>query len=50
MVVGLGVDIIQNYRIETIVEKWGDKFLKKIFTEYELNFIKKHNQKIQRYA
>ena len=50
MVVGLGVDIIQNNRIESIVNKWGDKFLNKIFTEYELDFIKKHNQKIQRYA
>jgi len=50
MVVGLGVDIIQNNRIQSIVEKWGDKFLKKIFTDYELEFIKKHNQKTQRYA
>ena len=50
MVVGLGVDIIQNNRIESIVDKWGDKFLKKIFTDYELNFIKKHKQKMQRYA
>ncbi len=50
MVVGLGVDIIQNNRIQSIVEKWGDKFLKKIFTEYELDFINKHSQKTQRYA
>ena len=50
MVIGLGVDIIQNNRIHSIVEKWGDKFLNKVFTEYELNFVKKHDQKIQRYA
>ena len=50
MVVGLGVDIVQNDRIQGIVEKWGDKFLAKVFTETELEFINKHNQKIQRYA
>lgn len=50
MVLGLGVDIIQNNRIHSIVEKWGDRFLNKVFTEDELNFVKKHEQKIQRYA
>ncbi len=50
MVVGLGVDIIQNNRIESIVKKWGNKFLYKVFTDYELAFIEKHNQKTQRYA
>ena len=50
MVVGLGIDIVQNERIQSIVDKWGDKFLTKVFTDYELDFIKKHNQKMQRYA
>ena len=50
MVVGLGIDIIQNNRIETIIQKWGDKFLKKIFTDNELKLINKHQEKIQRYA
>ena len=50
MVVGLGVDIVQNERIRGIIDKWGDKFLEKIFTKTELDFINKHEQKLQRYA
>ena len=50
MVVGLGVDIVQNDRIKGIIDKWGEKFLFKIFTKNELDFINKHEQKIQRYA
>ena len=50
MVVGLGVDIVQNDRIKGIIDKWGDKFLDKIFTSTELDFINRHEQKLQRYA
>ena len=50
MVVGLGVDIVQNERIKEIIDKWGDKFLAKIFSKTELDFINKHEQKLQRYA
>ena len=31
MVIGLGIDIVQNDRIENIINKWGNKFLTKIF-------------------
>ena len=50
MVVGLGVDIVQNDRIKEIIDKWGDKFLDKVFTSSELDFINRHEQKLQRYA
>ena len=50
MVVGLGVDIVQNDRIQGIIDKWGEKFLAKIFTKTELDFINRHEQKLQRYA
>ena len=50
MVIGLGVDIVQNERFEKLVNKWGSKFLSKVFTEYELDFINKKKQKFQRYA
>ena len=50
MVVGLGVDIVQNERIQGIIDKWGEKFLSKIFTKTELDFINRHEQKLQRYA
>lgn len=50
MVIGLGIDIVQNDRIERIIEKWGDKFLKKFFSEKELEFISKTRNRNQRYA
>ena len=33
MVVGLGVDIIQNSRMVGLIDKWGEKFISKVFTE-----------------
>ena len=32
MIVGIGTDIVEISRIRDAVEKWGDRFLKKIFT------------------
>lgn len=50
MIVGMGVDIVQNDRIREIINKWGEKFLSKIFTSMEIDFISKRGQNIQRYA
>lgn len=50
MVLGLGIDIVQNNRIERIIEKWGDKFLEKFFNHKELELINKTPNKNQRYA
>lgn len=50
MVLGLGVDIVQNDRIGKIIDRWGERFLTKVFTSMEIDFIDKRSQKIQRYA
>lgn len=50
MVIGLGVDIIQNYRIQCVVEKWGEKFLRKFFSENEIDSLEKTRNKDQRLA
>ena len=42
-----GVDIIEISRIEEIIERRGERFLKKIFTEEEIRFS---NNKIERFA
>ena len=36
MVSGIGIDMVRNSRIENLIEKWGEKFLRKIFTDDEL--------------
>lgn len=42
-----GVDIIEISRIQDIIERRGDRFLKRIFTEEEIRFSK---NKIERFA
>ena len=36
----VGVDIIELSRIEASVSRWGDRFLRRIYTEGELQFSK----------
>ena len=41
MVVGLGIDIIDNRRIENTIIKFGQKFKKRCFLDNEINFFAK---------
>lgn len=38
MIKGIGVDIIEIDRIKDSVKRYGDSFLKKIFTDNEINY------------
>lgn len=38
MIYGIGIDIIKIERMRSAVEKWGDRFLRKIFTEDEITY------------
>ncbi len=38
MIVGIGVDILDIRRIEGIIERQGDRFIRKIFTDSEIKF------------
>lgn len=38
MVHGIGVDIVSIDRIKKVYEKFGKKFLQKVFTEKEINY------------
>jgi len=40
MIIGTGVDITEVRRIRLAVEKWGDDFLKRIFTKAEIKNAK----------
>jgi holo-[acyl-carrier protein] synthase len=46
MIVGLGIDIVDNNRIKKIYDKFGDKFLNKICTINEINYITKNKSKL----
>lgn len=47
MVKGIGIDIIEIGRIKEAVEKRGDEFLKRVFTEKEINYCCR--RKVYRY-
>lgn len=40
MIVGVGVDIVEVPRIKDAVSRWKDAFLKRIFTENEIQYSK----------
>ncbi|MGE5680429.1 MAG: holo-ACP synthase [Bacillota bacterium] len=50
MVVGIGIDIIEIERIEQSVERFGDKFLNKVFTGAELEYCLNKKNKFQHLA
>lgn len=44
MIVGTGVDITEVGRIKATVERFGDRFLKRVFTPAEISYcMSKHN-------
>lgn len=42
MIYGIGIDIIRIKRMREIVEKWGDKFLNRVFTKTEVTYCYKN--------
>ena len=45
MIYGIGTDLINSERIEKLLNKFGNKFLLKIFSNQEINFSKKSYNK-----
>ena len=38
MIVGIGIDIVEVRRIKGALNRWGEKFLKRVFTQRELDY------------
>ena len=38
MIYGTGIDIVKIARIKEISEKWGEKFLRRVFTDNEISY------------
>ena len=46
-----GIDIIEIHRIQKVIERWGDRFLRRIYTSQELEFCNgKANRLAARFA
>lgn len=51
MIKGIGIDLIEVERIENALIKYGERFLKKVFTESEIQYCESYkNSKYIHYA
>jgi len=50
MIVGLGIDIAEIDRIETAIRRYGDHFLRRLFTPAEIEYCERHRNRYERYA
>jgi len=47
MIYSVGIDIIDMQRIEKAVEKWGDRFIRRLLGDDERNLYRERRNKIQ---
>jgi len=50
MIVGTGIDITEVPRIREVIERHGERFLKRIFTEGEIQYCESKANRMERYA
>lgn len=50
MIIGVGIDIIEIDRIKDSVDKYGERFLNKIYTNSELDYCMSKSSKYQHLA
>ncbi len=50
MITGIGIDVVQNDRIRDSIQRFGDRFLNRIYTQGEIDYCKKCSQPEIHYA
>jgi len=50
MIVGTGIDIAEVPRIEASIARFGDRFIRRIFTEAEIRYCDSKANRLERYA
>ena len=50
MIYGIGIDIVDVSRIEKAMERWGDRFLGKVFTQNEIKYCRSKARQATRFA
>jgi len=50
MIFGSGVDIVEVFRMRDAIDKWGDGFLKKVFTDREIKYSNSKRFSCQHFA
>ncbi len=50
MIVGTGIDIAEVPRIAASIERFGDRFLRRVFTHEEIRYCDSKANRVERYA
>lgn len=50
MIIGIGVDLVDVRRVEAIIFRWQERFLKRIFTDTEIRYCNNKKNPAQRFA
>lgn len=50
MIVGIGVDIVEIDRFKTLIERWGERLLNRIFTQREIDYCLSKGNPYQHFA
>lgn len=50
MIVGTGIDIAEVHRIRESIERFGDRFLHRVFTDGEIRYCESKANRVERYA
>jgi len=50
MIVGTGIDIAEVSRIAESIQRFGERFLRRIFTEGEIQYCESKANRVERYA
>lgn len=50
MIVGLGIDIAEVGRVKAAIERHGERFLKRIYTDAEIRYCESKANKFERFA
>ena len=50
MIVGIGIDIVDNRRIENLIKKYGERFLNKVYTKAEISYCQQKKNSAPSFA
>ncbi len=50
MIYGIGIDLVENDRMDGIIRKWGNKFLSRVFSSGEIEYCSRHAQASMHYG
>jgi holo-[acyl-carrier protein] synthase len=42
MIYGIGTDLVENDRIRGVIQRWGNKFINRVFSEEEIKYCNRH--------